>query len=224
MTVSIPQKIRLVREQIRDVCAQDSENADLRLFIDQRLPQLHYAISATRAQISLHDFILRYIAQIPEFIEIIYKVALDNDFLIDIELLIKIATDYFLSPPSAIQETQTMLSLLDEAYLAHRLLEEINDRLMAQIGAPLLPMDSTTANLIVHDIIGEPFANELDAAALFASDTVFNNATLSSSDAMRNFAQQNAAIGWENVLARWPSLAENLGLTLSFASTRSGLQ
>jgi hypothetical protein len=41
---------------------------------------------------------------------------------------------------------------------------------------------------------------------------------------MRNFAQQNAAIGWENVLARWPSLAENLGLTLSFASTRSGLQ
>lgn len=224
MSVSIPQKIRLVREQIDALCHQDAENTDLRLFVDRRLPQLHYAISATRAHISLHEFILRYIAQIPEFIEIIYKIALDNGFLGDIKLLINLATDYFLSPPSAIPESQTLLGLLDEAYLAHRLLEEINDRLMAQIGAPLLPMDSTTANLIVHDIIGEPFANELDAAALFASDTVFNNSAIGSSQAMRHYIQTHAAIGWEDVLARWPSLAENLGLTLSFASTRTGLQ
>ena len=65
--------------------------------------------------------------------------------------------------PSLPSDHQGLLALLDEAYLAHRLLEEVNDRYLAHGGGQLVPLDTTRASLIVHHLLGEPFANELDA-------------------------------------------------------------
>jgi hypothetical protein len=48
-------------------------------------------------------------------------------------------------------------------YLAHRLLEELNDVLNASYHCPVIPEDMTRSNLIVHHIIGEPFANNMMA-------------------------------------------------------------
>ena len=51
-----------------------------------------------------------------------------------------------------------------QAYLAHRLLEELNDVLSANYNCPVIPVNMTRSNLIVHHIIGEPFANQIDGA------------------------------------------------------------
>ncbi len=56
-----------------------------------------------------------------------------------------------------------LAELLDEAYLAHRLVEELNDRYIACFAEPLLTLDTTRANLLAHQLIGESFANQLDA-------------------------------------------------------------
>jgi len=41
--------------------------------------------------------------------------------------------------------------LLDEAYLAHRLVEEVNDLYIKHFGQPLIPADTTVANVIACD-------------------------------------------------------------------------
>jgi hypothetical protein len=51
-----------------------------------------------------------------------------------------------------------------QAYLAHRLLEELNETLKGIYGCPIIPVDMTRSNLIVQHIIGEPFANQIDGA------------------------------------------------------------
>ena len=57
-----------------------------------------------------------------------------------------------------------------QAYLAHRLLEELNDALNAIYNCPVIPVDMTRSNLIVHHIIGEPFANQIDGAIQLLND------------------------------------------------------
>ncbi|MGN5945731.1 hypothetical protein ACNQRS_32315, partial [Pseudomonas aeruginosa] len=55
-------------------------------------------------------------------------------------------------------------AMLDEAYLAHRLVEEVNDRFIAHFGQALIPLDTTVATQVAHQLIGEPFANPLHQA------------------------------------------------------------
>lgn len=70
------------------------------------------------------------------------------------------------------RQEKSLLRLMGSAY-AHRLIEEINDRYLLETGQIFIPSDMTTANLIMHQLIGEPFANQLDALcvtlAMFSS-------------------------------------------------------
>ncbi len=65
-------------------------------------------------------------------------------------------------------------SLLDEAYLAHRLVEEVNDLYIKHFGQPLIPSNTTVASVIAHQLIGEQFANQLDEAVHHAVDELLD--------------------------------------------------
>jgi hypothetical protein len=56
----------------------------------------------------------------------------------------------------------TFLILLQGAYIFGRMQEELDDKVEAFIGTPVSQLNLMDANLIVHEIIGDNFANRLD--------------------------------------------------------------
>jgi hypothetical protein len=71
-------------------------------------------------------------------------------------------------------DTAPFVDLLQGAYIFNRLLEELNDEIESFIGIPLTGTSTMVANIIVHDVIGDKFANRLDRIidALIARSTI----------------------------------------------------
>lgn len=190
-------------------------------FLQKRRPLLHASImlpSALDVE-PLADFVERYISHVPDFVEAIEQIADEASITKEIAPILNIACNYFVSPPDLITENSKLLSLLDEAYLAHRLLEEVNDRFMAHTGIPLTPMDNTKANLIAHELIGEPFANLLDQAVLFSAELLLSENKLDS-PSIRFYVAQHKDRGWSDEIKRWPCLVDNLEIRLEFNEPR----
>ena len=84
------------------------------------------------------------------------------------------AEDYFLHPPEDLERCSSLEALLDEAFLAHRLLEEVNDHHVRQLGRALMPMDMTEANIIVHHLLGDEFAMRLEELVQFTASQLLD--------------------------------------------------
>lgn len=206
-----------IRQLIRQAQEQDSASGKLLEFVECRKGHLHNAIKlpADKATKNLADFVVRYIKHVPDFIDAIRAMAQEAGIYKDVEPLLKIASDYFLSPPSIVDPHSQLQALLDEAYLAHRLLEEVNDRFMAKSGIPLAPMDMTIANVIAHELIGEPFANELDQAVLFSAELLLDEQGFNG-EHIEDYVIDHKLNGWSQELERWPCLVEDLSLSVKF--------
>lgn len=206
-----------IRQLIRQAQEQDSASGKLLEFVECRKGHLHNAIKlpADKATKKLADFVVRYIKHVPDFIDAIRSMAQEAGIYDDVKPLLKIASDYFLSPPSIVDPHSQLQALLDEAYLAHRLLEEVNDRFMAKSGIPLAPMDMTLANVIAHELIGEPFANELDQAVLFSAELLLDEQGFNS-EYLHDYVITHKVNGWKRELERWPCLVEDLSISVEF--------
>jgi len=206
-----------IRQLIDSAQAQDVASGKLSEFIACRQQHLLDAIKLPNDQNAdlLAAFVVRYIKQVPDFIEAISGIAQEAGITDGVEPLLKIASDYFLTPPSIIVSNSQLEALLDEAYLAHRLLEEVNDRFMSQSGIPLAPMDMTLANIIAHELIGEPFANELDQAVLFSAELLLNEHRFEGEN-FKRYVSTHQHRGWSEELKRWPCLVEDLAISVEF--------
>lgn len=206
-----------IRQLIRQAQEQDSATGKLLEFVECRKTRLHTAIKLPEQQAAkgLADFVVRYIKHVPDFIDAIRSMAQEAGIDKDVEPLLKIASDYFMSPPSIVDPHSQLEALLDEAYLAHRLLEEVNDRFMAKSGIPLAPMDMTVANIIAHELIGEPFANELDQAVLFSAELLLNEQGFEDAN-FTNYVNAHRDRGWAEELERWPCLIDDLAISVEF--------
>lgn len=209
--------VSYIRDIITHAREQDKENAQLLDMLESRANQLHEAIKlpGDHAASMLADFVVRYIEQVPNFVEAITSIAKEAGIYDGVEPLLNIACDYFLSPPDIISGHSHLETLLDEAYLAHRLLEEVNDRFIGYCGIPLAPMDMTRANIIAHELIGEPFANELDQAVLFSAELLLNEYGFSGENFQAYIASHKTR-GWSEELKRWPCLTDDLAITIEF--------
>lgn len=210
-------KITQIRNIILDAKQHDCVSSQLTQMLAERVDQLHYAIKLPPQEAAdlLARFIVRYISQVPEFIDAITEISQEAGIYEDVSPLLNIASDYFLTPPDIIGGHNQLEALLDESYLAHRFLEEINDRFMGFCGIPLAPMDMTRANVIAHELIGEPFANELDQAVLFSAELLLDQCSFSGSKFSQYIALHKDR-GWSQELKRWPCLTENLAIVLDF--------
>jgi hypothetical protein len=202
---------------IQKAKALDFENDKLTKVLETRAEHLHNAIKlpAEKSIQALRAFVIRYIERVPEFISAIDHISREAGIDEPVTPLLNIACDYFLSPPDLINGRSQLEALLDEAYLAHRLLEEVNDRFIGYSGIPLAPMDSTRANVIAHELIGEPFANELDQAVLFSAELLLNEYSFKSENFQRYIALHKDR-GWSEELRRWPCLEEDLDIDIRF--------
>ncbi len=208
-----------IRESIIKAEKIEAENHQLRLFLESKLPELHNAIALPEDNSldALLEFVTQYIEHVPDFLEALTQLTKEAGVYQYAKTFLNIAEDYFFEPLELSAGRNGLLALVDEAYLAHRLIEEVNDRVMMASGLPLAPMDMTLSNIIVHDLLGDEFANQLDLAvhysieSLFESDNFFRNADFN------HYLQHHHENGWTRAVEEWPCLAGDSAIQLNLA-------
>lgn len=187
--------------------------------LENQYQPLHSAIRLPEGQGSqvLAEFILQYIERVPELLAAVSDIAQKAEIHPFMDPLLTVAGEYMLSPPALLVCQSPLEALFGEAYLAHRLLEEINDRLLGYWDAPLVPVDMTRSNLIAHELIGEPFANELDHAVAFSADLLISDYSLKQHNLATRLARQRYR-DWSAELEQWPCLSQRLAIDISLRS------
>jgi len=207
--------IAAVREQISQAHDHERRTGQLKERLEAQLPHLHPSIQLPEqdAQGTLARFVSAYIDQVPELLEAAHAVALEAGIESQIKPVLKIAEEYFLQPPAVMEGHVGVDCLLDEAYLAHRLVEEVNDLYIRHFQQPLIPFNTTVANLIAHQLIGESFANQLDEVVHHSVDEMLNEESFAaeSVEAYRDtLSSPETGAAWK----RWPCLSRQLGVEL----------
>ena len=153
-----------IRETIRAALHREGETNQLRLRLEQQLPQLSHKLVLPDDQpvAALMAFITDYVESVPGCLRLVTAVSKHLGFYDYAAPFLHLAEDYFLQPPDELPADGGLEALLDEAFLAHRLLEEVNDHHIRHLQRPLLPVDMTEANILVHHLLGDEFATRLE--------------------------------------------------------------
>lgn len=203
---------------------QESETGHLAKLLQAQVDnrQLHLSIQLPQqgAAEVLQQFVIAYIEHVPLFLEACRAITHDANISEHTEFFFQLAEDFFLKPPEIVNGQSGLIELMDEAYLAHRLMEEVNDRFMAKSGIALIPMDMTLSNLIIHSLIGEPFANELDEAVAFTVQRAMLKEHIYHSPAFVAYANLHRNNQWQQEHSHWPCLMDQLSINLQFAGSQ----
>lgn len=207
--------IAAVRDQIDQAHLHERQTGQLKQRLQHQLPHLHPLIQlpAQDAQGTLGRFVTAYIEQVPELLEAAYAVSREAGIETQIKPVLKIAEAYFLQPPSELQGHVGLDCLLDEAYLAHRLVEEVNDLYIRHFGQPLIPVDTTVANVIAHQLIGEQFANQLDAVVHHSVDEMLDDESFAA-ESVEQYRETLISPATGAAWQRWPCLSRQWGVEL----------
>jgi hypothetical protein len=128
----------------------------------------------------VYQFTKRYIKVVPGSIIDLETLAEQYHLQAIIEPCLQFSKNYLISTQKQVLEQSEsdsltlFLSLLESAYIFHRLAEELDDRVQHFIGIPITSMDRVNANIISHEILGDRFANKLDKAIL----SIFQQSTI----------------------------------------------
>ncbi|WP_394559988.1 hypothetical protein [Aquipseudomonas alcaligenes] len=204
-----------LRELIQHALDHEASSGNLARQLDAQLDRLHPTIQLPSDDTSgaLQRFVAAYVEQVPDVLDAANAVAREAGIEGQVKPVLKLAEQFFLSPPSIMEGHQGLDALLDEAYLAHRLVEEVNDRYIIHLGQPLIPLDTTVANVIAHQLIGEPFANQLDEAVHHAVEEMLD-ASVFQQDSVQEYRSRLSSpqtlAAWQN----WPCLSRQLGVEL----------
>lgn len=204
-----------LREQILRAHQHEAETGQLLRQLETQLPHLHPAIHLPEvdARGVLTRFVTAYIDLVPDLLDAAHEVAVEAGIEGQIKPVLKIAEHFFTAPPAIMEGHEGLDSLLDEAYLAHRLVEEVNDLYIKHFARPLIPSNTVVASVIAHQLIGESFANQLDEAVHHAVDQLLDEESfqLESVEAYRDrLNNPDTDAAWK----RWPCLSRQLGLGL----------
>jgi hypothetical protein len=150
-----------IRSAIAEAARREAQSHSLRNNFASRLDELQQKLLLpdNGPLDALVEFARLYIAYVPDFLE---QIAAQESGP-SAQGYLNMAEDFFLAPPEIIAEEQGLEALLDEAFLAQRLLEELNEEQLRLQAEPLLKLDMTRANIIVHHLLGEPLASRLEA-------------------------------------------------------------
>lgn len=160
-----------IRKIISAALDQERQSGELRARLEQHLPQLRQKLVLPEegASDALMAFISDYIESVPGCLTLVTAVSKRLGFHDYAAPFLHMAEDYFLQPPDVLPGDSGLEPLLDEAFLAHRLLEEVNDHHIRHLQRPLLPVDMTEANIIVHHLLGDEFATRLERLVEFTA-------------------------------------------------------
>ncbi|UVE17878.1 hypothetical protein NVV93_00310 [Pseudomonas sp. LS44] len=211
-----------LRAQIQQAQQHETGSHQLHRQLQAQLPHLHPSIQLPTQDAlgALTRFVIAYIEQVPDVLDAANQVAREAGVEAQIKPVLKVAEQFFLQPPALVAGHDGLSGLLDEAYLAHRVVEEVNDRYITHLGQPLIPLDTTVANLIAHQLIGEAFANQLDEAVHHAVDGMLDENTFSQ-ESVQVYREQLSSPETEAAWKRWPCLSSQLGVELQLEKQRA---
>ncbi|MCI1740524.1 hypothetical protein EKA85_16660 [Pseudomonas veronii] len=204
-----------LREQISLAHQHEASTGQLAQQLEKQLPHLHSAITLAEGDRNLvmTRFVTAYVDLVPDLLDAANDVAREAGIESQVKPVLKIAEQFFLQPPAILAGHIGLDGLLDEAYLAHRLVEEVNDLYITHFGQPLIPADTTVANLIAHQLIGETFANQLDEAVHHAVDKMLSEDSFAL-ESVEAYREQLKSLATEAAWKRWPCLSRKLGIEL----------
>ena len=211
--------VQAIRQLIIQVKELEAQSRHLQKLISDRIEQLHRTIELPddNACETLLIFTMDYIDHVPDFLEAINEASRQVGIHRFISPLLDIAEENFMTARD--QPVSGLDLLLDKAYFAHRLIEEVNDQYLVKTGSTLIPMNMTWANLIVHSILGEKFANALDVIVDKTVDQMMRSQAIYHEDKFREFIHDRSAEEWIRIWSRWNCLSNNLGIELKFTAS-----
>jgi len=162
---------RQIRETIQAAVRQERRTGELANRLRGQLPDLQkkLVLPEEHQVVALIRFVTDYVESVPGCIKLVTAVSQRLEFYDYAAPFLHMAEDFFLQPPDEVPGTGGLEDLLDEAFLAHRLLEEVNDHHFRHLQRSLLPVDMTEANIIVHHLLGENLANRLEQLVHYAA-------------------------------------------------------
>lgn len=160
-----------IRETIAAAADHERKTGQLRQTLERRLPELQEKLVLPNEDpvTALMVFIGDYVESVPGFINLVTALSKRLGFYDYAAPFLHMAEDYFLQPPEELPTDTGLEALLDEAFLAHRLMEEVNDHHVRHMNQPLLPLDMTEANIIVHHLLGDELATRLERLVQFTA-------------------------------------------------------
>ena len=146
--------------KIRRAQLDEAANAGLATFLAERIPYLHPAIQLEQDPVAqLTRFVEAYIKQVPKLILDAAQHCTDCAPEHWLRQTLVTVRDVF---RTSYKKGAGMRGMLGRAYLAHRIIEELNDRFIQQFGYTLVEPDLTRANLVAYQLLGEQAAGYLD--------------------------------------------------------------
>lgn len=201
-----------LREHIDSTLRQIAEQHGVASLLATRLDDLHHSLHlpGTDAATALQRFVPAYVRQVPQLLEATTEAAAGRDEDRRIERALGVAEQFLLGPAAGEDALAGLENLLAGAYLAHRLVEEINDRHRVRCARPLLALDATLANLVMHQLLGEDFANQLDAVVERVGDGLLRHDLFAAPADRQDAGQAGLASGQ----CSWPDPAVQAGIAL----------
>lgn len=166
-----------IRTIIRSALASEADTGALHSRLQAELPNLRQVLLLPDDDPvgALLAFVTQYVRSVPSCLRLVQAVSKRLGFFDYAAPFLRMAEDYFLQPPQELPADGGLQALLDEAFLAHRLLEEVNDHHLRHLQRPLLPVDMTEANTIVHHLLGDEFATRLEQLVQYAASQLLRN-------------------------------------------------
>ncbi len=153
-----------IKQTIADALQSERHTALLAGRLERELPALRKKLVLPQDDpvAALMAFISNYVESVPGCITLVSAVSKRLGFYDYAAPFLNMAEDFFLQPPEELPGDGGLEDLLDEAFLAHRLLEEVNDHHIRHLHRPLLPVDMTEANIIVYHLLGDELAMRME--------------------------------------------------------------
>ncbi|AJQ92773.1 hypothetical protein [Gynuella sunshinyii] len=206
--MSVPQLRAIIKEAIE---LEDTAGY-MRKMVMARLNLLHHCVRLPSEDpvTKIVNFVKSYIAALPDCIAEIRAVSSQAGVYNFVEPFLTVAEAFIVSPPSFTQGRHSLDTLISGAYVTHRLIEEVNDIFMSRTRFPLIPLDMTMSNLLVHELIGEPHSNDLDQTAEELVRQITEKTEVFQSEAFQQFVASSR----EDTPKHWDSLTMELDLDL----------
>lgn len=158
----------MITTTIREQIAQNLNMPHSRALIGQRLRQL-----ATNQGVSLDENgIAQLISLLEQYVEgtvgLIEACAVSGEQAgigSSISPVLQTALQYFLTPNDLLPNHHGLYGLLDDAYLARRLLGQVSELYRQNTGIPLIAIDIHQISGFVRSLLGESVVTQLDQIA-----------------------------------------------------------
>jgi hypothetical protein len=205
----------MLQQLIQKSVAHEQKTGQLHQILQQRLDTVERMVQLPEVEAleRLYEFVVRYIQQVPQMLEDLHHGAVEAGLLNYVSPILEVVEGFFMAPPKELDKETGLAALMDEAFLAHRLFEEVNDTYIMRVGQPMIPFDMTMSNVIVHSLIGEPFANELEQVVMVAAKGIFGEEkAYEENDKFLAFMNKKDNDNLIQIAQRWPCMSTQMGL------------